>query len=84
MIVDYGRSSSPTESKSTVMSSMSEATKRNTFKYRTGQLHNRRIAFLRKQRYMSEETVARDMRCPLCTENESGSNILQEDAYIGM
>ncbi len=58
------------------MSFISEAARRNTFKYRTGQLHNSRIAFLRKQRYTSEKTVAKDVRCPLCTEDESGSYIL--------
>ncbi len=55
------------------MPSIPESHKRNIFKYRTGQIWNKNIAFKRRMPYMPGQPIARDTGCPLCRDDDSGS-----------
>ena len=50
--------------------------RRNALNFRYGQLYNKKLAFMRKQAYMSGEGIARDTCCPLCRQADSGGHIL--------
>ena len=57
------------------MPSIPESHKRNIFKYRTGQIWNKNIAFKRRMPYMPGQPIARDTRCPLCRGDDSQGHI---------
>ena len=57
------------------MPSIPESHKRNIFKYRTGQVWNKNIAFKRRMPYMPGQPIARDTRCPLCRGDDSQGHI---------
>ncbi len=48
---------------------------RNIFKYRTGQIWDKNIAFKRRMSYMPGQSIARDTRCPLCRGDDSQGHI---------
>jgi len=58
------------------MPTANAATRRNTLNFRYGQLYNKKLAFMRKQAYMPGEGIARESRCPLCRQPDSGGHIL--------
>lgn len=51
------------------------AMRRSALNFRYRQLYNKKLAFMRKQAYMSGEGIARDSRCPLCRQQDSGGHI---------
>ncbi len=53
------------------MPSIPESHKRNIFKYRTGQIWNKNMAFQRHVPYMPGQPRARDTCCPLCRGDDS-------------
>ena len=57
------------------MPSIPESHKRSIFKYRTGQLWNKNIAFQRRMPYMPGQPIAKDTRCPLCRGDDSQGHI---------
>jgi len=57
------------------MPSVPESHKRNIFKYRTGQVRNKNMAFKRRMSYMPGQPIARDTRCPLCRGDDSQGHI---------
>ena len=48
----------------------------NTLKYRYGQLWNKKKAFQQRTSYLPGEPIARNTRCPICREPDSGGHIL--------
>ena len=58
------------------MPSISEPMKRNAVNYRNGQLYNKKLACMRKQAYLPWEGIARDSRCPLCSDEDSWGRVL--------
>ena len=58
------------------MPTVNAAMRRSALNFRYGQLYNKKLAFMRKQAYMPGEGVARDSRCPLCRQADSGGHIL--------
>ncbi len=57
------------------MPSIPESHKRNIFKYRTGQIWNKNMAFKRHVPYMPGQPITRDTRCPLCRGDDSQGHI---------
>lgn len=55
------------------MPTVNAAMRRNALNFRYGQ---QKLAFMRTQAYMSGEGIARDHRCPLCRQEDSGADIL--------
>ena len=64
-----------TQCRATAMPSIPKSHKRNIFKYRTGEIWNKNIAFKRHISYMPGQPIARDTRCPLCKGDASHSHI---------
>jgi len=58
------------------MPTVNAAMRRNALNFRYGQLYNKKLAFMRKQAYIPGEGIARDIRCPLCRQEDSGGHIL--------
>jgi len=48
------------------MPSIPESHKRNIFKYRTGQIWNKNVAFKKRTSYMPGQPMTRDAHCPPC------------------
>ncbi len=57
------------------MPSIPESHKRNIFKYMTGQIWNKNMAFKRHVSYMPGQPMAMDTRCPLCRGDDSQGHI---------
>ena len=61
-----------------------ESHKRNIFKYRTGQIWNKNIAFKRRMSYMPGQPIARDTRCSLCRGDDSQGHIFESCMHPDM